>query len=179
MDDLDAPVGGNPDGDLTVQAFLDYNCPYCKTAEPELRRFLDADQEIRLVYRDWPILSAASTLGAQLALAARDQGAYEAAHRSFMAIRGRTTSDALAAAVRGAGADIDRLEADQRRHAHEIAALLKRNADDAKAYGLQAVPAFMFGPIKVGAGFYVENFQAFAARARALRSRREPVTQAL
>ena len=65
-----APVGGNPEGDVTIVAFTDYNCPFCKKAEPDLERAVREDGNIRLVYKDWPILTQASVHGARLALAA-------------------------------------------------------------------------------------------------------------
>ena len=72
--DPQAPVGGNPKGDLTIVAFLDYNCPFCKKAEPDLLRLVKSDGRIRLVHKDWPILGDASVFGAQLALEAELQG---------------------------------------------------------------------------------------------------------
>ena len=87
--DPDAPQGGNPKGDVTVVAFLDYNCPYCKKSAPALARAVKEDGRIRLVYKDWPILSEASVYGAQIALAAKYQGAYEKVHAALMAIPGR------------------------------------------------------------------------------------------
>jgi protein-disulfide isomerase len=71
LNDPAAPVAGNPKGDLTIVVFFDYNCPFCKKAEPNLDRLVKADGKIRLVYKDWPILSEASIRGAQLVLAAK------------------------------------------------------------------------------------------------------------
>ena len=89
LNDPEAPVSGNPKGDLTIVAFLDYNCPFCKKAEPDLIRLVKADGRIRLVHKDWPILGDASVYGAQLALAARYQGRYDDVHRALMGIPGR------------------------------------------------------------------------------------------
>src|SRR5437762_1015572 len=60
MNDPDAPVAGNPDGDLTIVDFFDYNCPYCKAAAKSLEKVVKADGNIRLVYKDWPILAETS-----------------------------------------------------------------------------------------------------------------------
>src|ERR1700676_26835 len=54
LNDPAAPVAGNPKGDLTIVVFFDYNCPFCKKAEPNLDRLVKADGKIRLVYKGWP-----------------------------------------------------------------------------------------------------------------------------
>ena len=74
LNDPAAPVAGNPKGDLTIVSFFDYNCRFCKKSEPDLERLVKADGNIRLVYKDWPILTEASITGAQLVLAAKYQG---------------------------------------------------------------------------------------------------------
>ena len=57
LNDPDAPAGGNPNGNVPIVAFPDYNCPYCRQAAPDLQRFVSMDGKIRLVYKDWPILA--------------------------------------------------------------------------------------------------------------------------
>ena len=127
LNDPEAPISGNPKGDLTIVAFLDYNCPFCKKAEPDLTRLVKADGRIRLVHKDWPILGDASVYGAQLALAAKYQGRYDAVHRALMAIPGRKIpKERMLEAVSASGVDMARLEADRTSHQGEIAALLQR-----------------------------------------------------
>ena len=60
LQDPNAPVLGNPDGDVTVVEFFDYNCPYCKRAAEPVRKLIEADGNVRLVYREWPILGEGS-----------------------------------------------------------------------------------------------------------------------
>ena len=74
LHDPNAPEGGNPKGDLTIVAFTDYNCPFCKKAEPDLERAVREDGNIRLVYKDWPILTQASVHGARLTLPPTTKG---------------------------------------------------------------------------------------------------------
>ena len=71
--DPNAPVLGNAEGDVTVVEFFDYNCPYCRRVKPEVRALIEADPNIRLVYREWPILGDGSVFAATAALAARKQ----------------------------------------------------------------------------------------------------------
>ncbi|KRS10211.1 thioredoxin domain-containing protein, partial [Roseovarius indicus] len=67
--DLNAPVLGNPDGDVTVVEFFDYNCPYCRRAMSEVEGLIEADRNVRLVFREWPILGDGSVFAAKAALA--------------------------------------------------------------------------------------------------------------
>ncbi|MEE7462262.1 disulfide bond formation protein DsbA [Methylobacterium fujisawaense] len=168
LNDPEAPVSGNPKGDLTIVAFLDYNCPFCKKAEPDLLRLVKADGRIRLVHKDWPILGEASVYGAQLALAAKYQGRYDDVHRALMGIPGRKIpKERMLEAVSVSGIDMTRLEADRTSHQGEISALLQRNLDQADALGLQGTPVFLIGPLKVAAALDYDGFKQAVAQARA------------
>ncbi|MBY0250022.1 MAG: DsbA family protein [Methylobacterium organophilum] len=168
LNDPDVPVSGNAKGDLTIVAFLDYNCPFCKKSEPDLLRLVKSDGRIRLVHKDWPILGDASVYGAQLALAAKYQGRYYAVHRALMAIPGRKIpKERMLEAVSAADVDMTRLEEDRKVHQDEIAALLQRNLDQADALGLQGTPVFLVGPLKVAAALDYDGFKQAVAQARA------------
>lgn len=146
LNDPDAPVSGNPKGDVTIVAFTDYNCPFCKKAEPDLDRLVKEDGEIRLVHKDWPILTEASVYGAQLALAAKYQGRYDTVHDALMAIPGPRIPEArMLAAVEASDVDMVRLQRDLQKHGQDIAALLRRNAAQADALGLQGTPTYLIG----------------------------------
>ena len=88
LNDPAAPVAGNPKGDVTIVAFLDYNCPFCKKSAPDLDRVVKEDGKIRLVYKDWPVIRPTSIDGAMMALAAKYQGKYDVAHHALMGIPG-------------------------------------------------------------------------------------------
>jgi protein-disulfide isomerase len=168
LNDPAAPVAGNPKGDLTVVTFFDYNCPYCKKAEPSLERLVKEDGHIRLVYKDWPILTKPSVYGAQLALAAKYQGKYDAVHAALMAIPGiKIPEDQMLAAVRASGADMNLLDADLKAHADEITALLRRNLAQADSLDLQGTPAYLIGHFKVTQALTYEGFRRAVADARA------------
>ena len=168
LNDPEAPISGNPKGDLTIVAFLDYNCPFCKKAEPDLIRLVKADGRIRLVHKDWPILGDASVYGAQLALAAKYQGRYDEVHRALMGIPGRKIpKERMLEAVAASGVDVARLEEDRKAHQAEIAALLQRNLDQADALGLQGTPVFLIGQLKVAAALDYDGFRQAVAQARA------------
>ena len=63
--DPEIPVAGNPDGDVTIVEYFDYNCPYCRKLEPELQQVVFDDGKVRLIWKDWPILGPVSMIATQ------------------------------------------------------------------------------------------------------------------
>lgn len=167
LNDPDAPVGGNPKGDVTIVAYLDYNCPFCKKSAPDLDRIVKEDGKIRLVYKDWPILFPTSPYGAKLALAAKYQGKYEVAHHALMGIPGHgIAEDKMRAAVQAAGIDMSRLDADVKAHAGDIDALIKRNMAQGDGMGLTGTPTYLVGPFMTSTLDY-QGFKQVVSDARA------------
>ncbi|MCD0423201.1 DsbA family protein [Rubrivivax sp. JA1024] len=165
--DPDAPEAGTPKGDVTIVAYFDYNCPYCKKSEPDLEKVVHSDGKIRLVYKDWPILTEASVYGAQMALGAKYQGKYQAAHDALMAIPGRGISkDQMRDAVAASGVDMTKLQSDLSAHGDAITALLRRTLSQADAMGLQGTPVYLIGPYKVAAALDADAFKKVVAQAR-------------
>lgn len=165
--DPEAPVGGNPAGDLAIVDFFDYNCPFCKKSATHLERLVRTDGKIKLIYKDWPILAETSVVGAQLALGARYQGKYLEVHHALMNIPGYGISrEQMIDAVRKSGADLERLDADIQANADAIGGLIKRNLIIAEAIGLQGTPGFLVGPYKVNEALTYEGFQRVVADAR-------------
>jgi len=171
LNDPEAPISGNRNGDVTIVAFLDYNCPYCKISAPDLARIVKEDGKIRLVYKDWPVIAETSVYAAQLALAAAYQGAYERAHHALMATKGRLNKAQISAAIQGAGIDMTRLQADLDANGDKITALLRRNLAQADSLGLQGTPTYLVGPFRTSTLDY-KGFKQVVADARA-----KPVSQ--
>lgn len=167
LNDPDAPVGGNPKGDVTIVSFFDYNCSFCKRTVDPLNVVLKSDGGIRHVYKDWPILAPTSVYGATLALAAKYQGKYEQAHNAMMAIDGgRVPEDKMRNAVKSAGLDMARLDADAKRHNGAITKLLKRNNAQAEGLGLQGTPVFLIGQFLVASALDEAGFRQVVKDAR-------------
>lgn len=165
--DPDAPEAGNPKGNTTIVTYFDYNCPFCKKSEPDLEKVVHDDGKIRLVYKDWPILTEASVYGAQIALGAKFQGKYQAAHDALMAIPGRGVSkDQMRDAVEAVGVDMPKLQGDLQSHGDAITALLRRTLSQAEAMGLQGTPVYLIGPYKVAAALDADAFKKVVAQAR-------------
>ncbi len=166
LHDPDAPAAGNPKGDITIVAFLDYNCPFCKKSAPDLARVVKEDGRIRLVYKDWPILTKASVYGAQLALAANYQGRYQEVHDALMAIPGRQIpEEQMLKAIQATHVDLDQLAADANNRIGDIADLLKRNNAQASSLGLQGTPTYLVGPLLASTLDYA-SFKRAVAEAR-------------
>ena len=79
--DPDLYVAGNPDGDITIVNYTDYQCPYCRKSDVDLQQVVKDDGKIRLVFKDWPVLGPASVAAAKMVLAAKYQDKYIEAHK--------------------------------------------------------------------------------------------------
>lgn len=143
--DPDSPVLGNPEGDITIVEFFDYQCPYCKMNHPDLIDVVAEDGNIRLVMKDWPIFGSASIRASQLALGAVDVGAYEAANKALMATQGRLTEAGIEKVLRNAGLVPDALDTAYRTSRGKWDGLMTRNGAQAAQLGLQGTPAFIIG----------------------------------
>lgn len=168
LNDPETPTGGNSNGDLTIVDFFDYNCPYCKAAAKSLEKVVKDDGNIRLVYKDWPILHPTSIVGARLALAAKYQGRYLAVHHALMDIPGYgVAQEKMIEAARNAGLDEARLESDMAAHADDISRLIQRNVSIAAAIGLRGTPGFLVGAYLVNQALSEQGFVRVVADARA------------
>ena len=112
FEDPNAPVVGNPQGDVTLVEFFDYRCPYCKQVAPAIEALLGEDKKLRIVYKEFPVLGPESVTAARAALAARKQGKYEALHRALMEMKGQINEAAIFNAAKSAGIDVERLKRD-------------------------------------------------------------------
>ena len=164
--DPDIPVAGNPEGDITIVEWFDYNCPYCRKLEPELRQVVHDDGKVRLVLKDWPILGPVSKVAARMALAARYQDKFLVAHEAMMAVNSRITEPRIGELLSGAGLDMDRLKKDLDTNAKAIDAVLARNNDQAEAFGFNGTPAFIVGKFRVPGVLTMDQFEQVIADAR-------------
>ena len=80
VEDPDAPILGNPKGDVTLVEFFDYRCPFCRQVEPSLQTLIKDDPGVRVVQKEFPILGPMSVYAAHVALAAQKQGKHTQFH---------------------------------------------------------------------------------------------------
>jgi len=133
----------NPD--VIIVEYFDYNCPFCKQLVPELRALLAQDSKVALLYKEWPILGDVSVYAASAALAAGYQGKYLAAHDALISGPRLAGNDQVDALLQGAGVNLGTLSKDRTNHAKEIAALLERNDEEARALTLKGTPGIVVG----------------------------------
>ncbi len=167
MHDAASPVVGNPDGDVTIVAFTDYNCPYCKRSEADLNALVADDAKVRIIYKDWPILSKSSVAAAKIAIAANFQGRYAEMHKALMRMTARPANDGdISQAVIAAGVDVTRLNRDLDTRDGEIVSLLKRNIQEAEALQLKGTPVYLIGPFITASPLDLPQFKKIVADAR-------------
>jgi protein-disulfide isomerase len=148
--DGDAPVGGNTDGSVTVVEFFDYRCGYCKSVMPTVKKLLQEDTTVRLVYKELPILGPDSLTASKAALAARAQGKYEAFHAALMSAPQPVTEAQVFEIAARTGLDVPKLRADM--EAPAVRAAIDRNYRLAQALGITGTPTFVIGSeLAVGA----------------------------
>ena len=164
FNDPDAPVAGNPKGDVSVVEFFDYRCPYCKQVEPALEKLLGQDKELRFVYKEFPVLGPASVTASRAALAAREQGKYDAFHRAMMALKGQIDDDAVYKVAGSVGLDVERLKRDMT--APQIDTALKANYQLAEALDIRGTPGFVIGDQIVPGAISLDDLKGLIDKAR-------------
>lgn len=137
------PIAGNPQGDVTVVEFYDLRCPYCRRMIPVIDALLKHDPNVRLVYKDIPILGPGSILGARAVLAAQRQGGYARLQSALMHGGSQITEASIEDAAHAVGLDWTRLKRDMKDPA--IEARLQNNLELARQLGVDGTPAFVIG----------------------------------
>jgi protein-disulfide isomerase len=164
--DPDVPVTGNAAGDISIVEWFDYQCPYCRKLEPELRQVVQDDGKVRLVLKDWPILGPVSVVAARMALACKFQDKYSRAHDALIGVNSKLTEPRINELLAGAGIDVDRVKHDLASNAKTIDAILARNNDQATAFGFRGTPSFIVGKFRVPGALTIAEFEQVIADAR-------------
>jgi protein-disulfide isomerase len=164
--DPDNPVFGNPDGDITIVEWFDFNCPYCRKIEPELRQVVQDDGKVRLVLKDWPILGPVSVAASRMALACKYQGKYDKAYEAMIGVSSKLTEPRIDELVAGAGVDLDRAKKDLAANARAIDRMLARNNETAEGLGFRGTPSFIVGKFRVPGVLTMDQFEQVIADAR-------------
>jgi len=171
--DPEIPALGNPQGDLTVVEYFDYQCPFCKKLAPEIAQVVREDGKIRLVLKDWPIFGAVSKSAAQLALAAKYQNKYPEAHDALIGAKEKLSDANIAELLTKAGLDVEKAKQDLQAHQKIIEDVLIRNDKQADAFGFQGTPAFIVGFFRVPGVVEMKVFKQIIADARTAAKKRK------
>jgi protein-disulfide isomerase len=164
--DPEIPVAGNAAGDIAIVEYFDYQCPYCRKIEPELRQVVQDDGKIRLIFKDWPILGPISVTAARMAMASKYQNKFIEAHDALIAVNSKLTEGRIREVLAGAGIDVDRLDRDLASNAATIDAVLARNNDQATAFDFRGTPSFIVGKFRVPGVLTMAQFGQAIADAR-------------
>lgn len=156
-------VAGNPNGDVSVVAYLDYACGFCRASLPAITGLLAGDPNVRIVYRELPILSPDSRSAAEWALAAALQNKFKPFHDALYA-SGRVDSGAIEAAAQAAGLDVAAARAAIR--SPQIAGEIERNMKTASSLGFTGTPSWVVGDQVLGGAQTLTGLQTAVADAR-------------
>lgn len=137
------PIGGNPDGDVTMIEFFDYQCGYCKKAFPGVMQVINEDKNIRYIFKEFAILGPESEIAARVALAAGKQGKYMEFHVAMMTVRGRLNEGKILKTAESLGLDMDQLKTDMQ--SNEVNAEISSTREIAQRLGITGTPAFIIG----------------------------------
>lgn len=161
-----AYVAGNPDGDVTVVEFFDYNCGYCRRAWPDVARLIESDPDVRVVFKELPILRRESEGAARAALAARNQGKYMELHGALLELNGLASEDSAVEAAEGLGLDTEQLKQDMQ--SPEVQQALTDARQLAQRIGVQGTPLYLIGD-RVMAGAPEDLYDQLADRVEEVR----------
>ena len=134
-------VAGNQQGKVTMVEFFDYNCGYCKRAVPDVVKMIEADKDLRVVFKELPILGPGSVYASKAALASRKQGKYWEFHMALLKHEGRIDEAATLAIAGQVGLDTDQLLKDM--EAPDVAESISSSQQLAQALSIEGTPAFI------------------------------------
>jgi protein-disulfide isomerase len=145
-------VLGNKDGDVTFVEFFDYNCGYCKRAMADMLDLLKSDSKLKVVLKEFPVLSQGSVEAAQVAVAVRMQAPqkYLDFHQKLLGGRGPADKAHALAVAKDLGLDMSRIEKDMA--SPEVKATIEENFKLAEDMGMNGTPSYVIGKqVVVGA----------------------------
>jgi len=136
---------GNPQGDVTMVEFFDYNCAFCKRAMADMLDLLKSDPKLKIVLKEFPVLGEGSVQAAQVAVAVRMQDKtgkkYIDFHTKLLGGRGPADKAHALAAAKEAGFDVGRIEKDMQ--SDEIKQTIEENMKLAEGLGLNGTPSYI------------------------------------
>ena len=141
FDSPDDFVAGNPQGDVTLVEFFDYNCGWCKKGMPEVLSLIESDKNLKVVMKEFPIFGGDSDYAALAALTAKRQGKYWELHLAMLGHEGKITRESVDEIAAAQGLDMQKLKADM--ESPEVAAVIAANQKLASELAISGTPAFV------------------------------------
>ena len=161
-------VVGNPNGDVSLVEFFDYNCGYCRRALPDVIKLLEEDGKVRLVLKELPIFGDDSETAAKLALASNKQGKYFEMHQKLFAEPGKADKEKALRVAKELGLDVDQLQKDA--EDPDIKKSLDQAKELAQRLNLQGTPLFLISD-RVIAGAPDDLFDQLKAKVAEVRQK--------
>lgn len=140
-------VAGNPEGDVTMVEFFDYNCSWCKKGLSEVLALLDEDKNLRFVLKEFPIFGEDSEYAARAALAAKRQDKYWPFHLAMLGHEGKINKQNVDEIATQQGLDMAKLKQDM--ESDEIVAIVAANQELAQKLAITGTPGFVIDKIVV------------------------------
>ncbi len=157
-------VAGNPKGDVKLVVFFDYACPYCRQGHADVQKLIAADPQLQVIYRDFPVLSPASSEAAMASLSAATQGKYTSFHNAMFESPGRVSLARTMGIVKGVGLSEAKVTGDLNNPA--LRAELDRNLALGRALGLTGTPSYVVGNRILSGAVGFDQLKAAIATAR-------------
>jgi protein-disulfide isomerase len=159
---------GNPNGDVTMVEFFDYNCGFCKRALDDMMTLIKDNPNLRVVLKEMPVLSQGSMDAAQVAVAVALQDKtgkrYLDFHQKLLTGRGQVDKARALAVAKEVGADMAKIEKDM--GGGDVKAALQESFALAEALGFQGTPSYVIGNEAVVGAVGVKELQAKINNAR-------------
>jgi protein-disulfide isomerase len=159
-----SPFIGHSQADVTIVEFFDYACPYCKAVEPRLAALVQRDKGVKLVLKEFPILTKQSMVASRMALAAVKQGKYGPFHQAMMRHPGQLEISDIEQMAKAAGLNVTRLKRDM--NAPDVSDEIIANFNLARAIRAFQTPTFIVGTHVLGSESASIDFAAEVAAAR-------------
>jgi len=157
-------VAGNPDGDVTLVEFFDYNCGFCRRSLDDLLTLIDTDPNLKVIFKEFPILSEGSVYAARAAIASIKQGKYLEFHKAIMQLRGSADETSVLDIAEEIGLDIAKLKLEMK--APYIDEEIRNAQQTATAIGVNGTPAFVLGDRVIGGAVGLDELRRQIAEIR-------------
>jgi protein-disulfide isomerase len=161
-------IDGNPKGTIQIVEFFDYNCGFCKKAHEPLKELLKTEKDVKVVYKQLPILAESSRTAAKAVLAAGMQGKYVAMHDAVLDHKGAIDEAALMSIAEKAGVNKDKMKKDM--EGPDVAAQLAASIELGNEIGARGTPTFVFGDKLVPGAMSLDEMKKIIGEMRAKKS---------
>ncbi len=158
-------VAGNPDADVTIVEFFDYNCGYCRRSLSTVLSLIEEDKNVRVIFKEWPIQGPDSVVAARASLAATKQGKFMELHQALMSSSEAITEAIVMKTAAQVGIDVVQLQKDMK--APEVDEMLSRNGNLAQSLGITGTPAFIVGDQLIPGAAPIDQFKSVIEEVRA------------